>query len=52
MLTDGNANCGFYTPLDAANLARSYGMDVYAIGVGTNVNADQQEVRPTPTALR
>lgn len=51
VITGGNANCGFYTPRDAADLARSYGMDIYAVGVGTGVNADQQKVRQRPTIL-
>lgn len=44
VLTDGVHNKGFYEPLAAAEAARSYGIDVYAIGVG-DVDAEQQAVR-------
>lgn len=43
VLTDGAQNRGFFDPLDAANVARENGMDVYAVGVGT-VDKDEQRV--------
>ncbi|MDR1517889.1 MAG: VWA domain-containing protein [Dysgonamonadaceae bacterium] len=43
LLTDGSNNRGQIAPLTAADLARSYGIRVYAIGVGTKGMA------PTPT---
>ena len=36
LLTDGNNNCGDISPLTAAEIAKSYGIRVYTIGVGTN----------------
>ena len=42
LLTDGTNNRGQIAPLTAADLARSYGIRVYTIGVGT------QGVAPTP----
>ena len=42
LLTDGTNNRGQISPLTAADLARSYGIRVYTIGVGT------QGVAPTP----
>lgn len=45
VVTDGNANTGFYTPLEGAEKAREYGINVYAVGVGDSVNASQQQVR-------
>lgn len=35
LLTDGVNNAGFIAPLDAAEIARSLGVKVYTIGVGT-----------------
>jgi Ca-activated chloride channel family protein len=42
LLTDGTNNRGQIAPLTAADLARSYGIRVYTIGVGT------KGVAPTP----
>ena len=42
LLTDGTNNRGQIAPLTAADLARSYGIRVYTIGVGT------QGIAPTP----
>ena len=42
LLTDGTNNRGQIAPLTAADLARSYGIRVYTIGLGT------QGVAPTP----
>lgn len=36
LLTDGSNNCGDISPLTAAEIAKSYGIRVYTIGVGTN----------------
>jgi Ca-activated chloride channel family protein len=36
MLTDGTNNRGEISPLTAAEIAKSFGIRVYAIGVGTN----------------
>lgn len=44
VVTDGNSNAGQYTPLEAATKAREFGVDVYAIGVGSGVMIDQQHV--------
>ncbi len=35
LLTDGVNNSGYISPLDAANLAKQYGIKIYTIGVGT-----------------
>lgn len=42
LLTDGTNNRGQISPLTAADLARSYGIRVYTIGIGT------QGMAPTP----
>src|SRR5690554_1299665 len=42
LLTDGTNNSGMIAPLTAADLARSYGIRVYTVGVGTTGMA------PTP----
>jgi Ca-activated chloride channel family protein len=34
LLTDGNNNCGKYDPLEAAALAKKWGIKIYTIGVG------------------
>ena len=44
VVTDGNGNRGHYSALAAANAARGYGIDVYAIGIGNLVNPSQQKV--------
>lgn len=44
VMTDGNNNAGLYEPLEAANIARDYGIDVYAIGIGDSLSDDQQKV--------
>jgi Ca-activated chloride channel homolog len=35
LLTDGVNNSGYISPIDAANLAKQYGIKIYTIGVGT-----------------
>ena len=35
LLTDGVNNSGYIAPMDAANLAKQYGIKIYTIGVGT-----------------
>jgi Ca-activated chloride channel family protein len=47
MLTDGTNNRGDISPLTAAEIAKSFGIRVYTIGVGTNGNAPY----PYPTAI-
>jgi len=44
LLTDGTNNSGQIAPLTAADLARSYGIRVYTVGVGTKGMA------PTPVS--
>lgn len=44
VITDGNNNAGEYVPLDASDIARGFGMDVYAIGIGTDIEVEQQQV--------
>lgn len=44
VITDGNRNTGEYSPFAAAEVARGYEIDVYAVGVGSNVRAKQQQV--------
>lgn len=39
LLTDGSNNAGDISPLTAAEIARSFGIRVYTIGVGTNGTA-------------
>lgn len=39
LLTDGSNNAGQITPMDAADLAASYGIRVYTIGVGSRGTA-------------
>ncbi len=39
LLTDGTNNCGQISPGTAADIARSFGIRVYTIGVGTNGSA-------------
>ncbi|KAA6336842.1 hypothetical protein EZS27_015034 [termite gut metagenome] len=46
LLTDGTNNKGDISPLTAAEIAKSFGIRVYTIGVGTNGNAPY----PYPTA--
>lgn len=43
-MTDGDNTAGLYEPLEAANIARGFGIDVYAIGIGGNIEVAQQEV--------
>lgn len=43
-MTDGNNNVGEYLPLEAADIARSFGIDVFAIGIGDTISSQQQEV--------
>ena len=45
LLTDGTNNAGDISPLTAAEIAKSYGIRVYTIGVGTNGTAPY----PMPT---
>lgn len=40
LLTDGSNNSGEVPPLTAAEIAKTYGIRVYTIGVGTNGYAD------------
>jgi Ca-activated chloride channel family protein len=46
LLTDGTNNAGDISPLTAAEIAKSFGIRVYTIGVGTNGTAPY----PYPTA--
>ena len=39
LLTDGTNNTGLISPINAAEIAKEYGIKVYSIGVGTNGNA-------------
>jgi Ca-activated chloride channel family protein len=39
LLTDGENNSGFIDPLTAAEIASTYGIKTYTIGLGTNGNA-------------
>ncbi len=39
LLTDGSNNCGDISPMTAAEIAKSMGIRVYTIGVGTNGTA-------------
>lgn len=34
LLTDGKNNCGKYSPIEAANLAKKWGIKIYTIGIG------------------
>lgn len=47
LLTDGSNNCGDIAPITAAEIAKTFGIRIYTIGVGTNgiVNI------PVPTPL-
>lgn len=47
LLTDGSNNKGDISPLTAAEIAKSFGIRVYTIGVGTNGMAPY----PVPTAM-
>ncbi|MCD7899863.1 MAG: VWA domain-containing protein [Bacteroides sp.] len=47
LLTDGTNNKGDISPLTAAEIAKSFGIRVYTIGVGTNGTAPY----PYPTAM-
>lgn len=47
LLTDGSNNRGDISPLTAAEIAKSFGIRVYTIGVGTNGMAPY----PVPTAV-
>ncbi|NDW12947.1 VWA domain-containing protein [Bacteroides sp. 214] len=47
LLTDGTNNRGDISPLTAAEIAKSFGIRVYTIGVGTNGTAPY----PYPTAM-
>lgn len=44
VITDGKNNAGQYLPLEAADMARGFGMDVFAIGIGRKVDSEQQAV--------
>jgi len=46
LLTDGVNNSGEIPPLTAADIAKSYGIRVYTIGVGANGNAPYPVVTP------
>lgn len=44
VMTDGDNTAGKYLPLEASDIARGFGIDVYAIGIGGNIDQEQQEV--------
>lgn len=44
LLTDGTNNAGAISPLTAAEIAKSFGIRVYTIGVGTNGMAPYPEI--------
>ena len=46
LLTDGVNNCGEVTPQTASDIARTYGVRVYTIGVGANGTAPYPVVTP------
>lgn len=46
LLTDGVNNCGEITPQNAADIAKTYGVRVYTIGVGANGTAPYPVVTP------
>ena len=50
LLTDGTSNMGDISPLTAAEIAKSYGIRVYTIGVGTNGTAPYPY--PTPMGVQ
>lgn len=47
LLTDGTNNAGEISPLTAAEIAKTFGIRIYTIGVGTNGTAPY----PIPTAM-
>lgn len=51
VITDGNNNVGKFSPLEGANIARSFGIDVFAIGIHGKkpIDATQQQVGGTST---
>lgn len=46
LLTDGVNNCGEVSPLTAAEIAKTYGVRVYTIGVGANGTAPYPVMTP------
>jgi Ca-activated chloride channel family protein len=52
LLTDGVNNMGSIAPLSAAEIARSFGIRVYTIGVGTNGMAPVPVQTPYGTTIR
>ncbi|MCK5834170.1 MAG: VWA domain-containing protein [Lentisphaeria bacterium] len=42
LLTDGENNCGKYLPLEAAMMAKKWGIRLYTISLGEDVVADQK----------
>ena len=46
LLTDGGNNAGYIDPLDAANLAKEFGIKVYTIGIG-NIDVQQYGAQQT-----
>lgn len=44
VITDGDNTAGLYEPLEASNIARAFGIDVYAIGIGGDIQVEQQQV--------
>ena len=46
LLTDGVNNCGEISPETAAEIAKTYGIRVYTIGVGANGEAPYPEMTP------
>lgn len=55
LLTDGDNNCGRHLPLEAAAMARKWGVRVYTIGFGEareDVDADSPPLNATERILR
>lgn len=48
-MTDGENTAGEYLPLEAADIARGLGIDVYAIGIGDAISRQTQEVGDNTT---
>lgn len=45
LLTDGQSNCGKYTPMEAAKLAKDWNIKIYTVGIGSS---DGYRVVSTP----
>ena len=52
LLTDGVNNCGEITPQMAAEIAKTYGVRVYTIGVGANGEAPYPVMTPWGTQMQ